>query len=48
MAINNSHSTRYYNLGSFIYYRYKERTILNEKYNELKTIAELKINQIEQ
>jgi PAS domain S-box-containing protein len=32
--------------GSYIYYRYEERAIRNEKYNELKSIAELKINQI--
>jgi hypothetical protein len=33
-------------LAGFIYYRYEERTICNEKYNELKVIADLKISQI--
>jgi len=35
-------------IGGFIYYKYEERTIRNEKYNELKAVAELKINQIVQ
>jgi PAS domain S-box-containing protein len=35
-------------IGGFLYYRYEEKKILTEKYNELKAIAGLKINQIEQ
>jgi PAS domain S-box-containing protein len=34
--------------GGYIYYRYEEKKIRSEKYNELKAIAELKINQITQ
>lgn len=33
--------------GGYWYYEYEKRIILNEKYNELKTIARLKIAQIE-
>jgi PAS domain S-box-containing protein len=34
--------------GGFVYYRYEAKTIRNEKYNELKVIADLKISQITQ
>ena len=33
-------------MGGYIYYRYEEKTIRNEKYNELKAIAESKIDEI--
>ena len=33
-------------LGGYFYFRYEENIIRNEKYENLKTIAELKINQI--
>ena len=35
-------------IGGLIYFKFEERTIRNEKYNELKAVAELKINQIVQ
>ncbi len=34
--------------GGFVYYRYEAKTIRNEKYDELKVIADLKISQITQ